>query len=454
MRVEIQDRSDVEKILKIEVPSERVNQIIGEVTNELKRKAKVKGFREGRVPAYLVKKLFKEEIQEKSVERLIERTLVEAIKEKNLEPLLRPKIEEMGELKEGEDFTYSVLVEVRPNIELKKEDYIGIEVEREPDEISEEEVDNILNEFRYSFSELKKAEEGEEIKERYIAVIKFEAYDGDQLIPGHQADALYIDVGTGEFNEKVEKELIGKKVGDKFTVVVDYPKEGLNPLLAGKSVRYEIEVKEIYKRDLKELSDEFVKSLNMGFETVEALRESIKNRLLNEKKRKNENAFREKLLSKILEKVDINVPQRYIELKLYQLIEQVKESLERDGFSFDSLNISMEKLRERLYPIAEKQAKEEILLEKIAEMENIEIPQEEIDKTVEGISKSLKVSKEQAINIVYFNILPKKLAEKTMQFLVENAKPIVKGKKENEEVQEIQEKSKEENEEREVKKES
>jgi len=100
--------------------------------------------------------------------------------------------------------------------------------------------------------------------------------------------------------------------------------------------------------------------------------------------------------------------------------------LERDGLSFDKLNISIDKLKERLYPIAEKQAKEELLLEKIAELENIEISQDEINDTVKAISKGLKISGEKAQQIVYFNILPKRLAEKTLQFLVNNAKPIIK----------------------------
>lgn len=430
MKVELQDLSEVEKILKVEVPQEKVNEVIKKITDQVRKKAKIKGFREGKVPAYLVKKLFKEEIEEKSIAKIIEDTLDKAIRETRVEPLLRPKIEELGELKEGEPFNYSVLVEVRPEINIKKEDYIGVEVEKEPDEIEEKEVDRILNEFRYSFSELKKAEKDEVIEERSVAVIKFSAYDGEELIPGHQAEALFIDVGTGEFNEKVEKELIGKKEGDKFSVEVEYPEDGLNPLLAGKKVRYEIEVKEIYKRELKDLNDEFVKSLNIGFETVEAFRESIKKRLLEEKKRRNENRFREKLLEKILEKVDFKVPARYVELKLYQMIDQIRENLERDGLSFDKLNISMDKLRERLYPIAERQAKEELLLEKIAELENIEISQDEIDKTVESISKGLRISLEQARGIVYFNILPKKLAEKTLQFLVNNAKPINKENKE------------------------
>ena len=171
MKVEVQDVSEVEKILKVEVPGEEVSKIISKVTKDVGKKAKVKGFREGKVPAYLVKKLFKEEIEEKSIEEIIETTLPEAIKEAKLEPLFQPRLEEFGALKEGEEFTYSVKVDIRPNIELKKEDYIGLEVERDKDEVSEEEVERVIEEMRYSFAELKKAEPDEEIKERSVAVL-------------------------------------------------------------------------------------------------------------------------------------------------------------------------------------------------------------------------------------------------------------------------------------------
>ncbi len=426
MRVEVQDVSEVEKIVKVKVPEEEVTRIITKVIRDVGKKAKVKGFREGKVPPYLVKKLFKEEIEEKSIEQIIENTLPRAIKETQLEPLFQPRVEEFSALKEGEEFTYSVRVDIRPEIKLKREDYIGLEVERDRDEVSEDEVEKVIEEMRYSFAELKKAEPDEEIKERDVVVIKFEAFDGEKPIPGHQADALFVDVGTGEFNETIEKALVGKKTGDKFAVEVEYPEEGLNPLLAGKKVRYEIEVKEVYKRKLKELTDEFVKSLNLGFETVEALKEGVRKRLLEEKKRRNQSRFRERLLEKILEKVDFKVPERYIEFKLNQLYDQVQQSLERDGFSLEKLNISPEKLEKRLRPVAERQAKEELILEKIAELEDIEISQEEIEKDIEAISKGLNISVERARGIVYFNILPKKLAEKTLKFLEENAKPVEK----------------------------
>ena len=424
MRLEVVEKSPVEKLLKIEIPPEEVNKVLEEVSSEIRKRAKLKGFREGKAPLYLVKKLFKEEIEEKGIERLIAQTLPKALEEKGLQPLLRPRVENVERLSEGEPFNYTVLVEIRPQFELKKEDYLGLEVEREKDEVSEEEVERLLQELRYSFSELKKTEEP--IEERFAVVISFSAYDGENLIPGHEAEALFIDVGTGEFNEVVERALIGKKAGDRLTVEVEYPENALNPLLAGKKVRYEIEIKEVYKRDLQELTDDFVKNLNLGVDSVERLRELIRDRLLKDKSRENENKYRERLLEKILEKVDFPVPERYVEIKLYQLIEQLREALENEGLSFEKMQLSFEKLKERLYPSAQKLAKEEILLEKIAEIEGIEIGEEEIRKQIETIQRGLQVSLEEASRIVYYNILPKMLAERVMKFLVENSKPIYK----------------------------
>ena len=424
MRLEVEEKSPVEKLLKIEIPPEEVNKVIEEVTSEIRKRAKLKGFREGKAPLYLIKKLFKEEIEERGIEKLIEKTLPKALEEKGLEPLLRPRVENVERLAEGEPFNYTVLVEIRPEFELKREDYLGIEVEREKDEVSEEEVERLLQEIRYSFSELKKTEEP--IEERFAVVIAFSAYDGETPIPGHEAEALFIDVGTGEFNETVEKALVGKKAGDRVTVEVEYPEDALNPLLAGKKVRYEIEIKEVYKRDLQELTDDFVKGLNLGVDSVEKLRELIKERILKDKARKNENQYREKLLEKILEKVDFPVPERYVELKFYQLLEQLREAFEREGMSFEKMQLSLEKLKERLYPVAEKLAKEEILLEKIAELEGIEISEEEINKQIETIQRGLQISLEEASRIVYYNILPKMLAERVMKFLVENSKPLYK----------------------------
>ncbi len=424
MQLEVEEITPVEKLLKIEVPSEEVKKVVEEITLQVQKKAKLKGFREGKVPLYLVKKFFREEIEQKSIETLIEKTLPKALEEKNLQPLLRPKVESIETFSEDGFFKYNVLVEIRPEIELKREDYIDLEIERNKDEVSEEEVERVLEELRFSFSELKEAEDP--IEERFAVVIAFSAFDEEKLIPGHFAENLFIDVGTGEFNSIIEKELIGKKKGDKLTVEVSYPEEALNPLLAGKKVRYEIEIKEVYKRELKELNEDFIKNLNLGVDNLEKLKDSIRKRLLEEKKRRNENSYRERLLEKILQRVDFAVPKRYREIKFYQLVDQLKDSLEKEGLSLEKMNISLDSLRNRLYPLAEKMAKEELLLEKIAELENIAISEEETEKLIRDIQQSLKVPLESAQQIVYYNILPKLLAERVLRFLEENSKPLYK----------------------------
>ncbi len=424
MQLEVEEITPVEKLLKIEVPSEEVKNVVEEITLQVQKKAKLKGFREGKVPLYLVKKFFREEIEQKSIETLIEKTLPKALEEKNLQPLLRPKVESIETFSEDGFFKYNVLVEIRPEIELKREDYIDLEIERNKDEVSEEEVERVLEELRFSFSELKEAEDP--IEERFAVVIAFSAFDEEKLIPGHFAENLFIDVGTGEFNSIIEKELIGKKKGDKLTVEVSYPEEALNPLLAGKKVRYEIEIKEVYKRELKELNEDFIKNLNLGVDNLEKLKDSIRKRLLEEKKRRNENSYRERLLEKILQRVDFAVPKRYREIKFYQLVDQLKDSLEKEGLSLEKMNISLDSLRNRLYHLAEKMAKEELLLEKIAELENIAISEEETEKLIRDIQQSLKVPLESAQQIVYYNILPKLLAERVLRFLEENSKPLYK----------------------------
>ncbi len=425
MRLEVEERSPVEKLLKVEIPAEEVDKVFNEVIQEVRKKAKLKGFREGKAPVYMVKKLFQDEIEEKCVEKLIANSLPTALSEQGLNPLLHPRVEKVDRPVEGSNFNYEVLVEIRPEFELKKEDYIGLEVEREKDEVSEEEVERMIEEIRLSFSELKPTEEP--IEERFAVVVAFSAFEeGDKPIPGHSAEALFIDVGTGEFNEVVEKALIGKQVGDSFSVEIEYPAEALNPLLAGKKVRYDVTVKEVYKRELGELADKFVETLNLGVKSVEEFRELIRNRLLEKKKRQNEAHFRERILEKILEKVDFAVPQRYVEIKYYQLLEELRESLAKEGLSFEKMNLSPEKLRERLYPKALQIAKEEILLEKIAELEGIEISEEELNKNIETISKGLNISKEEAARMVYYNIAPKLLAERVMKFLEEKAIPVYK----------------------------
>ncbi len=422
MKVNVEDVSSVQKKLKVELPPEAVTREIDRACRKLGKEVTVKGFRKGKVPKAVIKRLFREHIEERVIESLIQDSLPKAIKESQLEPILRPLIESYGNLQEKESFSYTALVDVRPEIELKPDDYKGLEVESMPTEVTEEEVENHLKAIQITFAELKPAEEGHEIQERDIAIISFKAFIDGNPVPGHEAEALYLDVGTGEFNLSVEKALLGHKAGDELEVEVSYPEDSLNAQLAGQTVQYKILVREIYVRDLKPLDDEFIKKMNLGFDSVEQLRERIERRLKEEKEKKKDEFIKEQILKQLREKVQFEVPGRFVEFKLARLIEQMEQDLQEKGHTFESAGISKPKLEERLRPLAEQQAREDLILEKIAELENIGVSGEELEEKAQELARLTKSNIDEARSILATSMVPKIIADKTLQFLVSQAK--------------------------------
>ncbi len=422
MKVNVEDISSVQKKLKVELPPEVVNKEIDRACQRLGKEVSVKGFRKGRVPKAVVKRLFREHIEEKVVENLIQESLPKAIEESKLVPIVRPLIESYGEVKEKEAFHYTAVVDIRPEIELSPEDYKGLEIEAMPVEVTEEELENHLRAIQMTFAELKPADKDHQIRENDIAIISFKAYIDGQPVPGHEAEALYVDVGTGEFNATIEEKLIGKKAGDTVEVDVTYPEDSLNAQLAGQTVHYQVYIREIYVRDLKPLDDEFIKKMNLGFESVEHLRERIKRRLEEDKQKKADEFLKEQILAQLREKVKFEVPERYVEYKLARLIEQMEQSLQEKGHTFESAGISVQKLRERLRPLAEQQAREDLILEKIAELENITVSGEELEEKAKALAEATRASLEEARAILATSMVPRIIADKTLQFLVSQAK--------------------------------
>ncbi|HFC98094.1 MAG TPA: trigger factor [Thermosulfurimonas dismutans] len=421
MKVNVEDISAVEKRLQVELPPEEVSKAIDRTCQRLAREVNLKGFRKGRVPKSVLKRLFREHIEEKAAEILISESLSRAVQESGLVPILRPQIESYGRVEETKSFSYSALLDLRPEFDLPREFYVGLEVEKPSAEVSEEEVEQHLEALRYTFAELKKAPEEHAIEERDVAIIAFKAYEGDQPVPGHEAEALYVDVGTGEFDQRVEEALIGHRVGDRVEVEVEYPEDALNERLAGRRIRYEVIIREIYLRELSPLDDQFIQKMNLGFKSVEELRQRVRARLEEERKKKAEEKLRESILEKILEKVDFPVPERYVEFKLAQMIEGIAQDLESRGHTFESAGISVERLKQKLRPTAERQAREEFVLEKIAEQENITLSQEELEEKAEEMARASGGRKEEAFRVIMTYMVPKLLAEKTLQFLVSNA---------------------------------
>ncbi len=422
MKVCVEDVSAVQKRLNVELPPEVVAKEIDRACQKLGREVLVKGFRKGKVPKAVLKRLFKEHIEERVVENLIQESLPKAIEESKLTPIVRPIIEKFDNLREKESFSYTALVDIRPEIKIEPKDYEGLEIESLPTEVTEEEIEQHLKALQMTFADLKPAEKDHVIQENDIAIISFKSFINNEPVPGHEAEALYVDVGTGEFNLIIEKELIGKKAGESLEIEIDYPEDSLNAQLAGQKVFYKVFVREVYVRELKPLDDEFIKKMNLGFESLEQLKERIRKRLEEEKQKKAEEFAKEQVLAQLRERIQFEVPERYVEYKIARMIEQMRLNLEEKGHTFESAGITEAKLREKLRPLAEQQAREDLILERIAEIENISIDAKELEEKAQALAEASRASLEEAKGIIMTSMVPRLLAEKTLQFLLSKAK--------------------------------
>ncbi len=420
MKVSVEDLSSVQKRLEVELPPETVAKELNRAYSRLRKEVKLKGFRKGHAPKELLKRLFRDQVEEEVTERLISETLPQAISQSKLVPVVRPQVSSYESLRENESFSYSVIVDVRPEFDLP--DYEGLEVEAMDTEVSEEEVENQLQALQYTFANFKEAPEGHKLEKGNVVIVSVDVLEDGEPLPGMSTDSLYIDLGTGEFNLTVEEALFGHQKGETVEVEVTHPEDALNEALAGKTVVYRVQIKEVYVRELPPLDDSFVERLQAGFKDLEELKERIRQRLKKEKERRAEEYLKEQILEQLRAKVDFEVPERFVEYKIEQMVEQMAQNLQEQGQSFEEAGISVERLRQRLRPLAEQQAKEELILEKIAEKENIGVDGPELEARVEQMVRALGARGEELRGVLATSLVPKLIAEKTLRILLEKAK--------------------------------
>ncbi len=419
MKITVEDVNEIQKRLSVEIPPEEVNKEFEKVYNRLRRQVSIKGFRKGKAPNSVIAKEYGEEIREEVRRNLILDTLDKAVEEASVELILQPQVEEAAEPKEGSVFTYSALLDLWPQFDLPE--YKGLRLERPPVDVSEEEVEEQLEALRKHFSVIDDLEEERPVDKGDVVVVEYHAYvDGEELEELSEDD-YFLEVGSGNMHKDVESAMIGMSKGEEKRVTVSYPEDAINQRVAGKEVEYSVRIKDIKQRVLPELDDEFAQKVNPKFKTLEELKERLRNQIKMDKEEAAQRSLVRQLLDQITEKVDFPVPERLIQSKLTQMVDNVRSHFEERGVEFARAGISEERLRENMREDAIEQIKTEMILDKIAEKENISLSSEEIDRYVEGYAAQAQLQREQVQQAVLQHVLPKLIANKTVNFLLEQA---------------------------------
>ena len=405
--------------------------------NKNKKNISIQGFRKGKAPRKMVEKLYGPEVfYEDAANFAIPDAYEEAAKESGLEIVSRPEID-VVEIEKGKDFVFTATVAVKPEVTLG--DYKGIEVEKKTVKVMAADVNAEIDKVREQNSRMITVE-NRGIKKDDTAVIDFEGFVDGEPFQGGKGEDYSLVIGSHSFIDTFEDQLVGKKAGEEVDVNVTFPEEYHEASLKGKPALFKVTVKEIKKKELPKLDDEFASEVS-EFETLKEYKASVKKNLT---ERRKEEAKREKeneVVEKVVEKITVELPEPMIDEQTQQMIQEFAGRLSSQGLSFDQYmqmtGMTADALMGQMKPEAEKRIRTRLALEAIVDAEKIKATAKDIDKEIENMANmyQMEVDKiKEMIGDAEKEQIGKDLAvQKAVDFVVKNAVEVEPAEEDKEE---------------------
>lgn len=424
MKTSLEDISAVKKKLLIEIETEEVNKKFNEAYRALGKKAKVPGFRPGKVPRTILEGRFRTQVTEDVAKDLISDTLPKALEEVNTFPLSTPVLEKET-VKQGENFKYSAVMEIRPEFEVK--DYLGLEVEKEKCVVTEDDVNKQLEQIRQSHGKMTSVDQERPVQRDDYVMLDYEGHEGERPLEGVKASDFLLKVGSNDFHPDFEESLIGFKKGDQSEIEVDFEDTYYHSKLAGKKVKFRVKIKDIKEMVLPELNDEFLQTLGADFEDLEGLKNHVRETVTTEVKKRIERDLGNRIIERISGELDFELPQVLVDSEVAQAVENLRQNIERNGSSFETAGLSEQKLKENFRPASEKRVKEMLVLAQIAKQDKVEVGKEDLEKgfgeMASNIGQDIQVIRKYYEERGLVPSLKQTLLEqKTLIYLVDHAK--------------------------------
>jgi len=375
MLLNFEDRSPVRKAVEIEIPAELISSEEKRVTVEFGRSARIPGFRPGKVPPGVVRSRFAKDIEEQVMNRLLSRTFSDALTEKGVTPVGEPRIEHIDPYIAGAPIKYKAEFEIKPQFELA--DYRGIEIDDPKIEVTEHDVESMVERLREQASAYRpETERG--LQDGDFAVVEITT-SGEGLEP--ETRQGHFKMGEETPLPELHAGLFGKMPGDTTSFDKAYGDEAQNEAWRGKTVHYEVALKEIRIQEKPEVNDDFAKSTG-GWETVEAMREQITADIRQHREHEVQRLKRNQIGERLLELHAFDVPEALTEEELGKSLQNYARFLASQGVDLAQAEIDWNKMRDDFRPEAEKRARRALILEQIAKKENLIASDVEVDREI------------------------------------------------------------------------
>jgi trigger factor len=392
VNLEIVDISSCKKNLVAEVPVAQVEEKISGLAQQYAQRAKVPGFRPGKVPLSVIRQRFAAELQSEATQEIISRTWKQAVAEHSLEPLTEPGIEKV-EANPGQPLKFVLSFEVSPKLEVT--DYKGVPVKIPAATVQDAEVDAALEGLREEHAQFVPVENGEVRDGNYVTITLDGTFEGGGK-PIHEDDVTLV-VGAPQTNREFSANLQGCRINDLRSFDVKYSEDYRQKRLAGKLVHYQAKVKDIKEKHVAEANDDFARDI--GAASLEELRRRIRDDLVTKARQGAEEKAREMALDEIVKRLSIDVPESMVRDELEDHARRIAANLARQGIDVSKTSIDWKKIFDEQRPLATNAVRQRLVLEAIARQEAIEVTDQEIDaefqKMAERGGKSAAVLRAQ-----------------------------------------------------------
>ena len=377
--------------LTIEVPAEEFDAAIKNAYNKNKNKFSIPGFRKGKAPLAMLEKMYGAGIfYEDAANEVIDASYPKAAEESKEEIVSTPEIK-VTQIEKGKAFIYEATVALKPEVTLGE--YKGVEVKKAEAVVTDEDVENELTAARKKNGRLIDVEDGT-IEDGYNTIIDFTGYIDDKTFDGGAGTDYPLVIGSHSFIEGFEDQLIGKKKGETCDVNVTFPAEYHADELAGKPAKFVVTIKEVKRNELPELNDEFASEVS-DFDTLDEYKADIRKKLQEKKEQDAKVENENNVIEKVVENAQMELPQPMVDTQAREMVENYARRLQSQGLNINDYmkytGMTPEKLMEQMRPEAEKRIKTRLVLEKVVEVENVEVSDEKLDEQINEIAASYKL---------------------------------------------------------------
>lgn len=417
-----------EATLKITLPAEEVNKGFKKAVAKIAGQVNIPGFRKGKAPRNIIEMHYgKEAVKQEAFELVANECYTKALQDEKLTPVSDPTIAE-SVFEENKDMELTVKVTLKPEVELGE--YKELHVEKEEVVVTDEAVEDQLQGLRNRHAKMGVAEEGAVIEKGDFAIIDFAGTVDGEPFSGGEGKGYPLEVGSNSFIPGFEDQLVGLKKGDSTDVDVTFPEEYFVKELAGKQAIFKVNVQDVKRKELPELTDEYV-AANSDCKTVEELKASYKERMQQAAEENAKVAYEKALVDLAVANAKFEVPEIMVEDRVTQMIDEMRMSLESRKLTLEQYmqytGTDMAQLREKQKAVAAENVRTDLVLDAIARAEGLQVSMDDVDSELSAIAAQHGASLEEVKSIIKSNgtmglLLANILRRKAAHVVIDNAK--------------------------------